>query len=256
MAVDRAVIFAAVRRLVGRGLTQAEVDTANATIDRALAARAAESSAHPHRLGSLSEHYESGGRGAGTVSGGQGDPGGVSYGLYQLASKTGTAKAFVLHEGAPWAAQLSAAPGTAAFTAAWKAIAASEGAAFGAAQHAFIKRSHYAPAVAAVLAANHFDLNSRPNAVRDAVWSTAVQHASAPGLLKAAVTKADPKAARGTLEHDSATIEAIYLGRTALVSTLAQNASKPAVHQTMLNIIANRYPDELAAALAFLLPRN
>lgn len=35
-----------------------------------------------HRLGALSERYESGGRGAGTVSTGRGDPGGVSYGLF------------------------------------------------------------------------------------------------------------------------------------------------------------------------------
>lgn len=38
-------------------------------------------------LGELSEKFETGGRGAGTVSGGQGDPGGASYGSYQMSSK-------------------------------------------------------------------------------------------------------------------------------------------------------------------------
>src|SRR5262249_46471025 len=42
-------------------------------------------------LGSLSEKYESGGRGPGTVSTGKGDLGGVSYGTYQLSSKVGRA---------------------------------------------------------------------------------------------------------------------------------------------------------------------
>ncbi|CCH48492.1 protein of unknown function [Pseudodesulfovibrio piezophilus C1TLV30] len=41
----------------------------------------------PLSLGKLSEKYETGGRGAGTVSTGKGDPGGVSYGLYQMTSK-------------------------------------------------------------------------------------------------------------------------------------------------------------------------
>src|SRR5215213_6924104 len=48
-----------------------------------------------HPLGKLSEKYESGGRGPGTVSSGKGDPGGVSYGTYQLASKVGRADEFV-----------------------------------------------------------------------------------------------------------------------------------------------------------------
>ena len=95
-----------------------------------------------HQLGALSERHESGGRGCGTISGGQGDPGGVSYGLYQLASKTGTVAAFLKAEGARWAAGLGAAPGSPAFSTAWKAIAARETITFAEAQHAFIERSH------------------------------------------------------------------------------------------------------------------
>ncbi len=48
-----------------------------------------------NELGSLSEQYESGGRGPGTVSLGRGDPGGVSYGTYQLSSTRGTVRQFV-----------------------------------------------------------------------------------------------------------------------------------------------------------------
>jgi LysM repeat protein len=46
-------------------------------------------------LGVLSAKYETGGRGPGIVSTGSGDPGGVSYGSYQMATKTGTVARFV-----------------------------------------------------------------------------------------------------------------------------------------------------------------
>lgn len=204
-----------------------------------------------HQLGSLSERYESGGRGCGTVSGGQGDPGGVSYGLYQLASKTGTAAAFLKAEGACWATELCSAPGSPAFSSAWKAIAAREGPAFAAAQHAFIERSHYWPAVAGVKQATGHDLDSRPQALRDATWSTAVQHGGALRLLSQAVVVADAAATRGSDAHDGATLETIYRLRAAYVRAIAEK-SGPAVRRTLMNVVEYRYPAELAAALAML----
>lgn len=209
--------------------------------------------ASSHRLGALSEHYESGGRGCGTVSGGHGDPGGVSYGLYQLASRTGTAAAFCAAEGAPWACELGKAPGSSAFSAAWKAIAARDAEAFAAAQHAFIERTHYRPAVKAVKARTGHDLDSRPAALRDAVWSTAVQHGGAAKILVRAVSDADADAPRGTPEHDRACIAAIYCRRTAHVLAIAAR-SAPAVRRTLSAVAERRYPDELAAALAMLAP--
>lgn len=202
-------------------------------------------------LGSLSERYESGGRGCGTVSGGQGDPGGVSYGLYQLASRTGTVAAFLKAEGARWAAELSAAPGSPAFSMAWKAIAAREVEAFSAAQHAFIERTHYRPTVAGVIQTTGHDLDSRPQALRDATWSTAVQHGGAVRLLSRAVAVADAAGSRGTTAHDRATLEAIYRLRAEYVRSIAAK-SVPAVRRTLLNVAERRYPEELAAALAML----
>lgn len=204
-----------------------------------------------HRLGALSERYESGGRGAGTVSGGVGDPGGVSYGLYQLASKTGTAAAFVRCEGARWAEELSATPGSPTFSSAWKAIAARDGAAFADAQHAFIARSHYRPVVAAVRKATGHDLDARADGLRDAVWSAAVQHGRAAALLIAAVGDADERAPRGSRQHDRAFVEKSYRQRSAYVRALAQR-SPPAVRRTLMTVVEKRYPSECAAALAML----
>src|SRR5690349_18344275 len=53
-------------------------------------------------LGALSAKYESGNRKSSTISSNKGDPGGVSYGSYQLASKVGTAKRFADQYYAGW----------------------------------------------------------------------------------------------------------------------------------------------------------
>lgn len=202
-----------------------------------------------NRIGSISERFESGGRGPGTISGGQGDPGGVSYGTYQLASRTGTAAAFLRGEGARWAGQLCDPPGSAGFSAVWRDIAASEAGAFANAQHAFIARTHYLPVTTAVAAALGYDLDQRHQAVRDAVWSAAVQHGGAVGLVKTAVADADCKANRATTGHDRAFVEALYRRRTDYVRAIAAR-SAPAVRRTLTNVADRRYPQELAAALA------
>ena len=145
----RKPIFDAVRRLIARSLTQAEVAMLDRAID--LAFDAGQQEGLP-RLGSLSEHFESGGRGPGAVSGGVGDPGGVSYGTYQLSSRTGTAARFIASEGAAWAQDFGKfAPGSASFSRCWREVAEREPDAFGEAQHAFIERTHYRPAVAKVI---------------------------------------------------------------------------------------------------------
>lgn len=202
-----------------------------------------------HRLGSLSERYESSGRGPGTVSTGLRDPGGVSYGLYQLATRTGTAAAFVAAEGARWQGDFAGKkPGSSAFSAAWQAIAARDPAAFAAAQHAFIERTHYRPAVAAALRQAGLDMDRRANAVRDACWSVAVQHGSAALILCRAIAAADKQAARTSAGYDRALIEAIYAARSAYVRKVAAGA-EPGARRTLLDIVARRYPAELKQAL-------
>lgn len=195
------------------------------------------------RLGALSAQYETGGRGPGTVSTGVGDPGGVSYGSYQLASKTGTATAFVRAEGAAWPQLGNAPPGSPAFSAVWRDIAAREPQAFDDAQHAFIERTHYRPVVAAVLARTGLDLDARAQPVRDAVWSIAVQHGKAPDILTYALATRP--------QGDEATLRAIYAARSAYVRKVAER-STGANRRTLLSVVENRYPSELAQALAAL----
>lgn len=205
-------------------------------------------------LGTLSARYESGGRGPGTVSSGRGDPGGVSYGLYQLASGTGALAAFLAGEGARWAAQLGGAePGSAAFSAGWQAIARREPEAFAAAQHGFIARTHYAPLAATLAARTGLDLARRSAALREVCWSCAVQHGAAARLVGAAIATVDAACARTAADYDARLIRAIYAERGAYVTRLAARLGG-AAGDTLRAVASRRYPAECAAALAMLPP--
>lgn len=247
--VDRHLIFECVRHYCARGLSGAEVTGIDAAISR-IERSCSAGTAPP--LGVISEQYESGGRGPGTVSGGKGDPGGVSYGSYQLASRTGTVSAFLREEGARWAGELSASPGSPDFSTAWQGIAKRDGPAFGRAQHEFIERTHYRPVISAVRKETGHDLDLRPEALRNAVWSAAVQHGAAARLLCAAVAAADRTAQRGTQDHDRAFLEESYRQRADHVQAIAAK-SAPSIRRTLMNVMESRYPQELAATLAMLL---
>ena len=255
--IDRKPLFDAIRLLLGRGFRPAEVTAIDSAIERSFAsADAADAAIEPqsaNHLGQLSERYESGGAGCGTVSTGAGDPGGASYGIWQLSSRAGTAAAFVSAEGARWRGYFAgAAPGSSAFTAAWKAIAAREPAAFTEAQHAFIERTHYCPAVVAVLKDTGLDIDTRDPAVRDVCWSVSVQHGGAARILTVAVKTADAAAARGETRYDRALIEAIYAERCRYVRAIAAKLGDAGQRRTLETVTTTRYPSELAAALAML----
>ncbi len=201
-------------------------------------------------LGMLSAKYETGGRGPGTVSTGTGDPGGVSYGSYQMATKMGTVTRFVTQAGFPWLADFqNLTAGTAPFTACWKKIAAAQTDEFQRAQHEFIKKTHYDLLAAKVLTEDDLDVNTRSGAVQDAVWSTAVQHGGATPIIHRAIANVtvpptDPS-------YDEKLIRAIYgeRGRIKADGNLAYfSKSSPSVQKG----VANRFKSEMQDALAML----
>jgi len=207
-----------------------------------------------HRLGQLSEQYETGGRGPGTVSSGQGDPGGVSYGSYQLATNRGRPQEFLANEGAAWAAEFGgAAPATNAFSATWRDIAAREPQAFADAQHAFIQRTHYDVQADRVQDRTGLDVASRSHAVQDAVWSTAVQHGPTTNAISNAVRNVEAQGVSPDdgVAYDRALIDAIYAerGRRGADGNLVYFSSSPASTQTS---VANRFVEERADARAML----
>jgi len=248
IVLNRKPIFDAVRHLLGRGFSRAEVDAIDRAIDRSL--NRDDAAAKKPRLGGLSERFESGGRGPGAVSSGKGDPGGVSYGTYQLASRTGTVGTFLANEGAPWGVEFgNLRPGTEEFSAKWREIASRDPDRFADAQHDFIRRTHYLPVVTAILTQTGFDLDSRHQAVRDAVWSVAVQHGGATRILKSAVSQMDEVLTRDHPAYDRRLVKAIYAQRSAYVLRVA-GRSGPAARNTLESITRTRYPEELKTALA------
>jgi murein DD-endopeptidase MepM/ murein hydrolase activator NlpD len=199
-------------------------------------------------LGELSAKYETGGRGPGVVSTGSGDPGGVSYGSYQMATKMGTVARFVAQSGFPWAADFKGlAPGTAPFTACWKRIAANETTQFQSAQHAFIKKSHYDLLAAKVLAEDGLDVNKRSRALQDVFWSTAVQHGGATPIVHKAI--ANVKAKPTDPDYDKKLISAIYAerGKKKADGNLAYfSKSSPGVQAGVSKRFRNEEQDALA----------
>lgn len=201
-------------------------------------------------LGTLSAKYETGGRGPGTVSTGAGDPGGVSYGSYQMATKMGTVARFVAQAGFKWASDFQGlAPGTAQFTAVWKRIAAEQTADFQNAQHSYIKQTHYDLLAAKILAEDALDVNTRSRALQDVVWSTAVQHGGASPIVHRAI--ASLTCALSDPTYDKQLICAIYAerGRKKPDGNLAYfSKSAPGVQAG----VAKRFRNEEQDALALL----
>ena len=137
------------------------------------------------RIGEHVRQYESGKAGSGAVSSGKGDPGGVSYGTYQLSSKTGDAKKFI-----SWSAKHNGAgkefkglkPGTSAFNQKWKEVNKRNPASWGKEQYDFIYQTHYKPQVE-FLKKRGIDVNKLGKAEKEAVWSAAIQYGSHTNII-------------------------------------------------------------------------
>ena len=201
------------------------------------------------KLGKLSEKYESGNRGPATVSTGVGDPGGVSYGTYQLASKIGRADAFVKKYYPSEFQELKA--GTAEFTKKWKSLAASDPVGLHKNEHVYIKETHYDPQVKKLQKEIGLDVSTRSATVRDVVWSTAVQHGPNTDVIVRATKSllTDGKTLKDI--SDEALIRAIYAerGRKTADGKLARF---PGVSADWIPGLTKRFENELKDALEML----
>ena len=208
-------------------------------------------------LGKLSEKFEVGNRGAGAVSGGEGDPGGVSYGCYQMTSRRngGTVGRFVRDPSFPFAYRFAGlTPGTAEFSDAWRALAQSEPEAFRAAQHEFIRRTHFDPMIANLRQSASIDALARSAALQDCLWSTAVQHGPQSKIpltvCEGLLADGSPKPEEGKA-FDEQFIRRIYAerGRRTADGELAHfSSSSPNVQAG----VAKRFERELQDALEML----
>lgn len=191
-------------------------------------------------LGALSARFESNGK-AGSI--GHDSTGGFSYGAYQIATKTGTMKrflSFLTQQFAAMAKPLAAAGGAAAaeagaeaFTTAWRSLASDPH--FLDAQHRFIEETHYRPFAAKLLTDPGIDVAQRSAALRDVVWSVAVQHGADNEVFANALTGKTP-----AQMSDLQIVDAVYAERSNVDKYFA--SSTPQVKAN----VADRFVAELA----------
>lgn len=158
-----------------RSLAQAE--------ERGKTAPAPTKHAYPRHGGRLSALFESGDMGVFAI--GYDPKGGTSYGKYQFSSRKGSMEMFLeyLDVHAPqWADRLRRAgeansgyPGG-PVARQWKLIAAESPKRFEYLQDVFAYDNYYMPASREILTRTGMDVSRRHGALREVIWSTAVQH--------------------------------------------------------------------------------
>jgi hypothetical protein len=187
-------------------------------------------------LGSVSAKYESGGRGVGFISSGQGDPGGPSYGIHQLSGVSSMGAFLASPEGEPYRAEFgSTRPMTADFNEIYRRIAARDPEGFAAAQRAFYTRTHYEPARQAAEQAG-FDVSSR--AIQEALFSIGVQH----GGARTIIDRAASQLGAGASVEDQ--IRALYEARSQYVRGLSS------LPESTRQAVLSRYQREVRDVLA------
>jgi len=199
------------------------------------------------QLGSIAAKYESGSQGIDAI--GYDRQGGTSYGTYQISSRAGTMAQFInyLKDEAPeWARRLQAC-GRAntgstrgRMPREWAQIAAEDPARFEKLQYNFIKESHYEQALGSISADKGFDIAGRSAALKEALWSTSVQH----GPRGAAIIfgrAIDRLSQRNGEVTDKALINEIYTRRA--------NYFRSSTRQVR-NAVRQRFHDEKMVVLA------
>ena len=188
------------------------------------------------KLGQTSEKYESGTRGPGTISSGDGDNGGKSYGRYQIETKKGTMNEYLQYSNNYNGHFNGLKPATPAFDAKWKELAATDTEAFSKSQHNFIIEHHYMPELQK-LEDRGYDFSTRGKAIQDMVWSTSVQYRK---LLPRVIQRAERESG---LNFQTATdAEIITAVQNSKLKHVEQDfrSNKPEVRQS----VRNRIPRE------------
>ena len=206
-------------------------------------------------IGSLSEKYESRGN-PGII--GNDRTGGWSYGKYQLASNTGALNAFhawltqahpalesqLAAAGGPSAGQA----GTAAYKAAWQQVMGTDQGAQVQSEYAGLR--YYGPVVKQVLDRTGLDVDQRSLTVKQALFSSAIQHGEGSGGRRIfenalAALNYPPSVPTTTAPTDAALIRAVYAERRRGNGMAHFPSSTAAVRQSVVNRFHNEEADAL-----------
>ena len=163
-----------------------------------------------YAIGTLSAKWESGNKGPGTISTSIADPGGLSYGTYQISTKHGYIKDYLQNEGALFCDYFQEnTPGTEAFNKQWKSIAKEQNKDFHNSQHQYIKRTHYDPFIERLEKNLALYIDEFSPVLKDVLWSISVQHGPYTKIVRNALS--------GQLAHtltESELIKLIYKERS------------------------------------------
>jgi len=202
-----------------------------------------------NNLSSLSAKYESSGN-AGTIADNQGDPGGKSYGAFQLASKRGSVSSFLiwlynvdkkLYDRLSIARNADGGYGL-NFDSNWTQIANEDQKYFYTLQYNYIKQSYF-DVVINNFKAKNIDFTKRTKTLQNVIWSTVVQHGTG-GAINL-IGKLDLNL-KENLADDSNLIKQIYNERRK-VDIYFESSS-----QGIKNAVYNRFISEEKDALAML----
>ncbi|WP_052813263.1 hypothetical protein [Desulfonatronum thioautotrophicum] len=176
--------------------------------------------------------------------------GGTCYGTYQLSSKMGGLDAFIAFldtEAPEWAKRLrEAGPAntrgrTGAMPTEWKRIHRENPERFAALQHAFTHKTYYEPAAELVHRRTGIDPSQASPALREVLWSTAVQH-GVNGAANIFQRSLDTVSAGNQL-RESDLIQAIYNERKTRFTGSTQ---------AVRSAVQNRFEQEMQLALGLL----
>jgi hypothetical protein len=189
-------------------------------------------------LGESVAKYESGKKGVMTISSGKGDPGGVSYGKYQLSSNAGTLSKYLKMSG--YSDQFKGlSPGSAAFNAKWKELG-SKDPKFAESQNQFIHKTHYEPAFKK---AQELGFDTTNRGIQEAIWSGSIQHGGIKEILRR--TAAVPGFDKMTPEQQ---IAAFYQQRSDYASYYMRKNG--ASEEQIKNASYGRYKKEIKDVIA------
>lgn len=190
-------------------------------------------------IGFVSAKEESGGK-YDTISTGKGDPGGVSYGKFQLSSNAGTLEKFIADS--TFKDEFgSVKPATEEFNTTWKKLATNKN--FQREQDNFITNNNFRP-IEFLYAQNGIDTSNV--AIREAIFSASVQH-GAQGNKK---ILEDALIMVGDDRNPEKLVEALYMSRKNYVNSLTSLDDK------MKKSIGARYDRELSTVRGLLGERD
>jgi hypothetical protein len=198
-------------------------------------------------IGGLSKKFESG---SDSISAIGYDPnGGTSYGTYQISSKQGTMSDFIkfLESEEPgWAQRLNAAGNSntlgtkGKMPEVWKQIAAENPERFAALQKEFIMKNHFEPAVNKIKNETGIDLSNASPALREALFSTAVQHGATGGANIFIKSIKNLQATNKSLSERNL-IQEVYKERSGRFPS-----SRPEIRASVLKRLNNEKTDALS----------